>query len=1749
MNESTVDRLYQLLPAIYRIGDTDQGLPLRALMATIAQELDILESDLDALYENWFIETCQEWVVPYIGDLVDAQEVYTDSTQGNSRVGTQERRAYVANILAYRRRKGTAPVLEQLTRDVTGWNARVVEFFDRLAQAPHVLQGSAGNPWIDLRQLSPLEQFGSPFEQTGSYTPQVRQITQPQSRYHVAHMGLFIWRLQSYPLDRVQAFAIDQQRFYFNPLGQDQPLFNRPQPETEITQLAREVNLPVKLRRQALRDELVDRQDARLQGQPIDRSTFFGDPSQPVLQIFLDGQPHALSPDDLLISDLSNWDTPQTISRFPAPIVAIDPELGRMKFLGQTQPTDVKVSYAYGFSADVGAGPYNRHPEDWQAVVPEPDKLPPVLSWVIDRSRSSTANPLVDAVQQWNQLMESWEGLRKQTYVPIAKLSIAPITLGVMNDPSLQPRFQPGIVRGLTLVGQVGSQQVIVRPGVAFDGAGRRIELRDSQAVDLKLDRPIVDALVANVVISYRPGAEGQRWQIDVLPEDTVELYPEGTCIPLGRLFLGTGGQLIEPIDTSILTSYTPGIVGGLSVLLNPGGDRDPDFISATPGIVYHPEISPLQAIITSGRAIDSQGQILTLDRNVGLDLAPHQGQVGWIILRHQMRLGEPSWTVQFIPQSEISSLDRTPHVRLAYLNIPQIEFTTLDPPFQPVKFNAGVIKGFNLSAKISDNAIAVSSGIFLDQEGNRHEIDSSHRIPLRALANQQSSQPISVGIVRMRDRWGSRWQIQAFSPSEAPQDPPPIRLGQVTIDPAGRVSSAPSQSPRDICPPSIISGLEVSLAPQGQVSISAGRAIDIQGNLITVSRSTNLDLSAYASQTLILFVSAQIDRGFQPLKLITDQPNRSLKHLGLIPEEPSIAESGLILLRDNGTYIGDLNLTIPSDRRLIILASNGYRPHIRGNLQVRGITRTDGDPREVGELILEGLLIQGALTVQPGDLRRLQLLHSTLVPQAGGLRVYSASDTVTSSNSPRGSSVMALVLYWLTLIERVIQIGLEVSQRSPQENLKELTRIGWQQWIVFLTLLRGTLFPNKSKTSQTLQNTDDCNDDPCLAVCTEITASDTPANPSSDPCKIRFPSPSGSGNNSQLRITIESSIAGPIVLTDSVVSLSIAQSIIDPGSTDAILPGAITAIGTAIDLNTSTVLGGVAAYRLEASDCLFLGKVITRRKQVGCVRFSYLPETSQTPPRYYCQPDRALAEDLNRLPAALTVIYPTADPTILLLGTAGNGLWRSTDSGQSWQPFGEHQTINAKTKLGDLTITALHSDDRGIWIGTFQGTLHRWKAPASEPETIATPNTNTAITAILPYSQPGIGSISSNGAVITGEKTLFTQFQVGDTIAANHETKTITKIIDDQHLEIDSAFSSNLPSNTSFTRNEYLAATASNGIFSFPASGRTWTPFNSGLTNQHITHLTIAPNGIVFATTESGCFRYVASSGQWQAINRGLTSRDLTALAINSRSEIFVGTRDGHIFHSANQGDRWTKIYQGSVHAAIQSLLTYAKPGHGQIQSSETNVTGNGTQFTTDFKVGSTLIVGQQTRLILKVIDDSHLILDRPFSPDLLPNTPFTVHEYLLAGTANGQILRTIDGYNAWSPVYTDRLTQTEISSLLWVTESSRIFATTITGGIFSSQEFGDRWISQTQGLPNVNEKRILLERLQPRLTAEDDSQPGYVQLGLGCPTELCTGAEDGSELGAFNMLQQPQREAALRNSLMEYLRLGLELRFFYMT
>jgi hypothetical protein len=65
---------------------------------------------------------------------------------------------------------------------------------------------------------------------------------------------------------------------------------------------------------------------------------------------------------------------------------------------------------------------------------------------------------------------------------------------------------------------------------------------------------------------------------------------------------------------------------------------------------------------------------------------------------------------------------------------------------------------------------------------------------------------------------------------------------------------------------------------------------------------------------------------------------------------------------------------------------------------------------------------------------------------------------------------------------------------------------------------------------------------------------------------------------------------------------------------------------GPPATLRRTTIFGIVHVRELPlASEVIFTGPVTVDRRQDGCARFSYVPDSSQTPPRFRCQPDLAL--------------------------------------------------------------------------------------------------------------------------------------------------------------------------------------------------------------------------------------------------------------------------------------------------------------------------------------------------------------------------------------------------------------------------------------------------------------------------------------------------------------------------------------------
>ncbi len=387
------DRLYTLLPAVYRQRDLAQGQPLRALMAVLQQELDTVVADIDTTYDNWFVETCEEWLLPYLAELLGVHAMWPLDAAGFSQ------RAYVANTIAYRRRKGTAAVVEQLAFDLTGFRARAVEYFQRTevtANLRHVREPGAMpalGGTIDLRDPVRLEHVDGPFD-PHAHLADVRSIETARGRYNLPNLGVHLWRVGSAEITRSTARAIGGEVgwYRFDPHGADQPLFNVPRTQTDITSLASAVDVPHALSRATLW--------AESQG-TLPPAYLSPDPAFGVRVQTGAGIGPALP---LEICNLADVGAAVPSHRPPVGTVAVDPELGRLVFAIADVPAatdEVLVDYAYG-SMGLGADVVDRTAS--HAAQLEED----AVTWTRYVTRNATIAAELGAVATLSDAVDAW---------------------------------------------------------------------------------------------------------------------------------------------------------------------------------------------------------------------------------------------------------------------------------------------------------------------------------------------------------------------------------------------------------------------------------------------------------------------------------------------------------------------------------------------------------------------------------------------------------------------------------------------------------------------------------------------------------------------------------------------------------------------------------------------------------------------------------------------------------------------------------------------------------------------------------------------------------------------------------------------------------------------------------------------------------------------------------------------------------------------------------------------------------------------------------------------------------------------------------------------------------------------------------------------------------------------------------------------------------------------------------------------
>jgi hypothetical protein len=354
-------RLWQLLPAVYRTMDAGPTPgapgPLQELVNRIGAQAAVVRRSIDRMGENQSIETCDDWVIPYIGDLVATRLV--------SCLDAAAQRIDVAKTIYYRRRAGTVGLLEELAADIASHDARVVEFFRRMGRTRHqfdpplsysienqingpvgftgntleiaegligAYSGTPAGGFADLRNVYAASNTGSAFDEY-AYTADLRAGGQTLGHFNIRHLGVFLWWLRAFPISAATPVSSGGTSpcFTFDPTGRDIPLFAPSQRVAEAGSWGEhwvspdEWELPVPIR-ETLWNTVPDKL-----------------------------YPTTFAPQAFSVGMLAGG------SGVPLPLaqLSIHPEKGRFSFTSGVPVGTLAVCYNFGLLSEIGAGGYN----------------------------------------------------------------------------------------------------------------------------------------------------------------------------------------------------------------------------------------------------------------------------------------------------------------------------------------------------------------------------------------------------------------------------------------------------------------------------------------------------------------------------------------------------------------------------------------------------------------------------------------------------------------------------------------------------------------------------------------------------------------------------------------------------------------------------------------------------------------------------------------------------------------------------------------------------------------------------------------------------------------------------------------------------------------------------------------------------------------------------------------------------------------------------------------------------------------------------------------------------------------------------------------------------------------------------------------------------------------------------------------------------------------------------------------------
>ena len=233
-----------------------------------------------------------------------------------------------------------------------------------------------------------------------------------------------------------------------------------------------------------------------------------------------------------------------------------------------------------------------------------------------------------------------------------------------------------------------------------------------------------------------------------------------------------------------------------------------------------------------------------------------------------------------------------------------------------------------------------------------------------------------------------------------------------------------------------------------------------------------------------------------------------------------------------------------------------------------------------------------------------------------------------------------------------------------------------------------------------------------------------------------------------------------------------------------------------------------------------------------------------------------------------------------IFVGTLSGGLFRTTDSGDTWTAVNNGLKLNVRVYSIDVFGTILYA-------GTDSG---MYRSPDRGDSWTQVNNGLTNSSAF--FSLANIGTF-----LYTGSDTgIFRSSDTGNSWAEANAGLKNSRV------------------NDFVVNGSILFAGSDSGVFRSADSGDTWTQVNNGLTNPAVNALALTGSALFSGTTGGGIFRSADSGNSWTQINTGLAITYVWDLVV-SGTDLFAATArfnagiTGGVFRSADNGNTWTQV------------------------------------------------------------------------------------------------------------------------------------------------------------------------------------------------------------------------------------------------